>query len=150
MDVLKTLDNFKKKLDPEIERFMDSVIDEAQKKDRFIADALLFTKKTLLAGGKRLRPAFMYYGYLAGGGRERVKMLKASVSVELIHSYLLIHDDIIDSDLMRHGMDTVNARYEKIGKKMLLENKSRQFGDSMAIIIGDMTKFCLILNFLQR
>jgi geranylgeranyl diphosphate synthase, type I len=138
VDIMKTLGEFKKKIDPEIERFMDSTIDEAQKKDRFIADALRYTKKTLLSGGKRLRPAFMCYGYLAGGGKEQEKMLKASVSVELIHSYLLIHDDIIDSDSMRHGMDTVNARYEKIGKRMMLGNRSSHFGDSMAIIIGDM------------
>lgn len=138
MDIKKTLADFKAKIDPEIEQYMDEIIGKAKEKDRFVTDALKYVKKTLLAGGKRLRPAFMCYGYLAAGGKDQEEILKTSVSVELIHTYLLIHDDIIDSDLMRHGMDTMHYRYRKIGKKLFSESDSRQFGDSMAIIIGDM------------
>lgn len=138
MDIQKTLADFKKKIDPEIEKYMDEIIRKAKEKDAFVTDALKYVKKTLLAGGKRLRPAFMYYGYLAAGGGEKEKILKASVSVELIHTYLLIHDDIIDSDLMRHGIDTMHYHYRKIGKRMFLGSDPRQFGDSMGIIIGDM------------
>jgi geranylgeranyl diphosphate synthase type I len=138
MDIKKTLNDFKNKIDPEIEKYLNDAISEAKKKDIFIADALKYVKKFLLSGGKRLRPAFMYYGYLAAGGREREKMLKASVSVELIHAYLLIHDDIIDNDNKRHGIDTVHCRYQKVGRRFLSESMAKKFGESMAIIIGDM------------
>jgi geranylgeranyl diphosphate synthase, type I len=138
MDIQKTLADFKTKIDPEVKRYLDDIIERSKKKDAFVTDALKYVKKTLLAGGKRLRPAFMCYGYLAAGGKEWDKIIKTSVSVELIHTYLLIHDDIIDSDLMRHGMDTMHYHYRKIGKRLFFESDSRQFGDSMAIIIGDM------------
>jgi geranylgeranyl diphosphate synthase, type I len=138
MDIKKTLTDFREKIDGEIEEYLDEVIKEAKKKDIFIADTLRYVKKFLLAGGKRLRPAFMYYGYLAAGGKEKEKILKASVSVELIHAYLLIHDDIIDNDCRRHNIDTVNYRYQKIAKKIPGVHSPESFGNSMAIIIGDM------------
>lgn len=138
MDAIKTLAHFKKKIDPEIGRYFDRIIQEAGKRDKIIADALRYVKKLVLAGGKRLRPAFMCYGYLAAGGKERDEMLKTSASIELIHIFLLIHDDVIDKDVKRHGMDTVNVRYQKIGEKIFPGVDHNHFGNSMAVIVGDM------------
>ncbi len=138
LKVEKTLASFKAKLDKEIEKYFDIVIKETVQRDALMADAVKYVKQTVLAGGKRLRPAFMYYGYLAAGGEEKEKILRTSVSIELVHTFLLIHDDIIDRDKKRHGMDTVNFRYEKIGKKFFKKNDFEHFGNSMALIIGDM------------
>ncbi len=138
MDAIKTLAEFKKKIDPEIGRYFDRIIQEAGKRDKIIADALRYVKKLILAGGKRLRPSFMYYGYLAAGGKERNEMLKTSASIELVHIFLLIHDDIIDKDVKRHGIDTVNVRYQKIGEKFFPGVDHNHFGNSMAVIVGDM------------
>jgi geranylgeranyl diphosphate synthase type I len=91
-----------------------------------------------LAGGKRLRPAFMYYGYLAAGGDDRERLLKTAVAVELIHTFLLIHDDIIDRDALRHGQPTLHERYREWGKKYLNLAAPEHFGDSIALIVGDM------------
>lgn len=138
MDASKILAEFKKKVDPEIEKYFDKAIREAEGKDAIIAEALRYVRKIILAGGKRLRPAFMYYGYLAAGGREKDKIIRTSISIELIHTFLLIHDDIIDKDKKRHGFDTVNSRYEKLGKKFFRRISPGHFGNSMAIIFGDM------------
>ncbi|PIR73608.1 MAG: polyprenyl synthetase family protein [Candidatus Moranbacteria bacterium CG10_big_fil_rev_8_21_14_0_10_35_21] len=138
MDVKKELADFKKKIDKEIEDYFDATIKEVAKIDLITTDSLRYVKKIILAGGKRLRPAFMFYGYLAAGGKEKEKILKTAVSIELIHMFLLIHDDIIDRDGKRHGMETVNLHYEKIGKKLFPKNSVDHFGNSMAIIIGDM------------
>src|SRR4030042_447790 len=138
MDASKTLAEFKEKVDPEIEEYFNRVIREAEGKDAIIAEALRYVAKISLAGGKRLRPAFMYYGYLAAGGREREKIIKTSIGIELIHAFLLIHDDIIDKDEKRHNLDTVNFRYEKLGKKFFRRENPGHFGNSMAIIFGDM------------
>lgn len=138
MDAKKTLEEFKKKVDPEIAAYFQRVIEEAEKIDRNIASAIRYAEKITMSGGKRARAAFMYYGYLAGGGKERGKITKASVSIELIHSFLLIHDDIIDRDGKRHGVETMHVRYGKIGKKFLKAKDPEHFGNSMAIIIGDM------------
>ncbi|HBO16836.1 MAG: hypothetical protein UR69_C0001G0200 [Candidatus Moranbacteria bacterium GW2011_GWE2_35_2-] len=138
MDIKEELKKFKDLLDPEIEKYLDKAIKEAGKEDLFIADALRFVKKYVLSGGKRLRPALMYYGYLAAGGKEREKALKTAVSIELIHAFLLIHDDIIDKDDMRHGVDTAHYHFSKLGKKYFPKKDSAHFGNSIAIIVGDM------------
>lgn len=138
MDVKTTLKDFKKKIDKEIEIYLDKAIEESAKEDDLIAEALQYVKKMVLAGGKRLRPAFMYYGYMGAGGKEDEKIIKTAVSIELIHAFLLIHDDIIDRDSKRHGIETVNFRYQKIGKNIFPGSDHRHFGDSMGIIIGDM------------
>lgn len=138
MNIQKALNDFKKEIDIEIENHLDKAIKEAKKRDALITDALGYVKTFTLSGGKRLRAALMYYGYLATGGKEKKKMLKAAVSIELIHVFLLIHDDIMDKDEKRHGVDTVSRRYQKLGKRLYPEGDYKHFGNSMAIIIGDM------------
>ena len=133
----ESLKDFKKKLDKEITVYFDKTIKESEKRDSVITDALKYVKKFTLAGGKRIRPALMYYGYIGAGGKEKEKMIKTAVSIELVHEFLLIHDDIIDRDVERHGEDTVNRRYEKIGDKIFSGKDSKHFGVSMAIVIGD-------------
>lgn len=138
MSKLESLGILKKQFDFELERSFDEAIKDAKKKDIFIYEALRYVKKVAMTGGKRLRPAFMYYGYLAANGKEKEKIIKAAISIEFIHSFLLIHDDIIDRDVKRHSLDTVNFRYSKIGQKIFKVSDGAHFGDSMAIIIGDM------------
>lgn len=138
MKKLESLKILKEKIDKEIKDFFEEIIRETRGRDKFIAEELEYVKKVILSGGKRLRPAFMYYGYLAASGKEKEKIIKASVSVELIHCFLLIHDDIVDRDKKRHNLDTLNFRYSKIGKKLFKIDNGDHFGDSMAIIMGDM------------
>jgi len=138
MGKLDALSDFKKKIDVEIKKYLDRVIKEAEKTDNDMAGALRHSKKIIMSGGKRARAAFMYYGYLAAGGKEIKKMLKASVSIELIHSFLLVHDDVIDQDSKRHGIATIHEYYKKIGKRFLTKRNPERFGVSMAIIVGDM------------
>jgi geranylgeranyl diphosphate synthase type I len=90
-----------------------------------------------LAGGKRIRPALIYYAYLASGGENSCNIVKASMGIELTHSFLLIHDDIIDRDAKRHGVATIHERYKKIGQKIAPLKDSIHFGNSMAMIVGD-------------
>lgn len=138
MEIQKTLAQFKGKIDKEIEKYFDKVIKESKEKDLLTAEALKYVKKMTLASGKRLRPALMYFGYLGVGGKERKKIMKAAVSIELIHMFLLIHDDIIDRDVKRHGVDSLNFYFAKYARKNFRKKDAEHFGDSVAIIIGDM------------
>lgn len=115
MAELQALSDFKQKINIEIEKYLNRVIKESKGVDRGITDALKHSKKIIMSGGKRARAAFMYYGYLAAGGKELEKMLKASVSIELVNSFLLMHDDIIDQDGKRHGVTTTHEYYRRIG-----------------------------------
>ena len=66
----------------------------------------------VLDGGKRLRPLLVLAACQAVDGA-REASLRAAVSVELIHAYSLIHDDMpcMDNDVMRRGKPTVHVRY---------------------------------------
>ncbi len=79
------------------------------------------------AGGKRLRPALLllvaeaiaevepgsepYRSFPAGDG-EPVDVLKAAISVEVIQSFTLIHDDIMDDDDLRRGVPAVHEQFD--------------------------------------
>lgn len=138
MNIEKYLANFKKEIDREIAVYLDDVIKDFSRRDFLVAKTLKDVKKLVLAGGKRLRPALMYQSYLSMGGKDKERMLKTAVSIELIHFFLLIHDDIIDRDFKRHGQDTINFKYEKLAGKIFPQKDKAHFGKSVAIIVGDM------------
>lgn len=139
MDAIELLENYKKRVDKELCLFFDNKIKEARKKHTLGEGAVQYIKDFTLSGGKRLRPAMMYYGFLGSGGVDGDNILEASMSIELTHIFLLIHDDIIDKDEKRHGVKTLHERYKEFGK-VILQNKkeAEHFGNSMAMIAGDM------------
>lgn len=72
------------------------------------------------AGGKMLRPSLSLITAEAVGGQKE-SALKAGSAIELIHTFSLIHDDIMDQDDMRRGMPSVH----------------KVWGDDVAILAGD-------------
>jgi geranylgeranyl diphosphate synthase type I len=138
MDIKEELGKLKKEVDQELDIFLKKVIEDTEKIDKFLATVLQHCKDNLLADGKRVRPAMMHYGYLAGGGNQKKEIIKASMSVELIHFFLLMHDDIIDKDDLRHNQETIHSRYKKYSQKFFLAKDDKHFGISVAIVLGDM------------
>jgi len=72
------------------------------------------------AGGKKIRPSLVVLSCEAVGGRSK-DALKTAASMELIHTFSLIHDDIMDKDEMRRGKPSVHTLW----------------GEPMAILAGD-------------
>ena len=62
---------------------------------------------TIDAGGKRLRPLFVFVAGLAGS--EEAPLCRAAAAVELIHSATLVHDDVLDDAPLRRGRITIYA-----------------------------------------
>jgi geranylgeranyl diphosphate synthase type I len=138
MDVQILLRDFKARFDPKISAYFDTAEANAQKEDTLITEALKHVRHLTLAGGKRLRPACMFYGYLAGGGTDEEAILETAVSIELLHTFLLVHDDIIDRDDVRHGTSTLHRRYAELGRRYFPERDVEHFGNSIALIVGDL------------
>jgi geranylgeranyl diphosphate synthase, type I len=65
--------------------------------------------RLLAAGGKRLRPSFCYWGYRSAGGRHHDAIVRAAASLELLHTFAIVHDDIMDASDERRGEPTVHA-----------------------------------------
>lgn len=72
-----------------------------------IARHLLRTK------GKRIRPAFLFLSSRAAGNFTE-SSVDTSLSIELIHTATLLHDDVVDESEMRRGLNTVNAQWTNL------------------------------------
>jgi geranylgeranyl diphosphate synthase type I len=66
----------------------------------------------LLAGGKRLRPAIVMLSADAVKHGSSSDILPAALALELIHTFTLVHDDIMDDDSMRRGVPTVHTKWD--------------------------------------
>lgn len=75
-----------------------------------------------VAGGKRIRPAFCYWGWRASGQPDTDAMVRAAAALELVHAAAIVHDDLIDRSPLRRGRITA---HEKLG-------------DALAVMIGDL------------
>jgi len=138
MNATELLKEYKKSVDPVLGAYFKKKIKEAERMDPLAKQALKMLEDFTMSGGKRIRPALVYYGYLAAGVKKKENILEASMSIELTHVFLLIHDDIIDKDEKRHGVDTIHTRYEKISQKYFPKKNGEHFGNSMAMLVGDM------------
>jgi len=72
-----------------------------------LRDVAAALRDYLLRGGKRLRGALVLLGHEAAGG-QREAAIDASLGLELLHAYLLIHDDFMDQDDVRRGGPTLH------------------------------------------
>jgi geranylgeranyl diphosphate synthase, type I len=94
------------------------------------------TMAGLLAGGKRLRPAFCYWGWRAAGGRDCPEIYTAAAALELLHASALVHDDVMDASDTRRGQPSVHRQFEArhAGQG---HHGAEAFGVGAAILIGD-------------
>jgi geranylgeranyl diphosphate synthase type I len=65
--------------------------------------------RLLDSGGKRIRPAFCYWGYRTSTADHGAEAVRASASLELLHTFAIVHDDIMDSSEERRGVPTVHV-----------------------------------------
>ena len=89
------------------------------------------------SGGKRLRPALGYWGYRAAGGVPDQRIMRAAASLELFHTFALIHDDLMDGADERRGVPSVHTHVAIRAAAAGVDDPARS-GISAAILIGDM------------
>ncbi len=78
--------------------------------DGYNADVVAALKHLLQSGGKRMRPAVtILTGRLLGA--DRIRAITLSSAIELLHTATLVHDDLIDSSLLRRGIPTLNSHW---------------------------------------
>src|SRR5262252_5412001 len=114
-DFAERLDRYRKRVDAELTEILRSVEDIPER----LRAAMQYS---VLGGGKRVRPLLVYAsGELCGVDAEELDTISASV--ELVHAYSLVHDDLpaMDDDDLRRGRPTTH----------------RQFDEATAILAGD-------------
>src|SRR5580700_11505520 len=91
----------------------------------------------LLAGGKRLRPAFCYWGWRAAGGQDCPEIYTAAAALELLHASALVHDDVMDASDTRRGRPAVHRQFASRLAQAGFGDGADAFGAGAAILIGD-------------
>lgn len=137
MNVKQALKDYQKKVDIEIDKFFQEEREKAASVSPIASMALERLAEYSLRPGKRLRPALVFYGYKLFGGKEDDEAIKASIFIEILHAYLLIHDDVMDEDSMRRGEATMHEIYADEHRRLYKKYEAAHFGESMAICLGD-------------
>ncbi len=137
MQIRKKWQSYKNLIDLELGLFFQRQYQEVASFDPEIQTAWKHLEKVVVSSGKRLRP-FLFLWSANLKESEQKKIIPVAVSLELIHSYFLIHDDIIDRDLVRHGVETLHETYRKKWNKFEKDNsESLHFGNGIALLLGD-------------
>ncbi len=107
--------------------------------DEVLVEPLEQLSKIVLAGGKRLRPAFCYWAFVgAGGDPDSKEVVDAGAALEFLHTFALIHDDIMDGSFTRRGMDAVHVTFASRHRDARWQGESRRFGDGVGVLVGDL------------
>lgn len=96
---------------------------------------------SLLRGGKRLRAAFLYWGYRSAGGLDSQSLIALAGAMEMFQAAALIHDDVMDHSDLRRGMPTAHRRMAIRHAEQGWDGDGDDFGDAGAILAGDL---CLV------
>ncbi len=136
LDFKKQLGKFKKEIDKELVLFFEEKVFLPKDKEyKYFVDVL--REYTLRKTSKRIRGSLCFATYRMYGGRKRF-VFDVAVALELMHSFLLIHDDWIDGDKTRRGGLTVHKTFEHKFKK---QKNYEHTASSSAVILGDFASF---------
>lgn len=137
----KNLHEFVKLIDRKLENYFNSelkspfgVSTSEKKLTKLIWEHI---KEHNLRPAKRIRGSFIYYGYKLLNGNDSKAILDAAMSIELVHTALLMHDDFMDQDDTRRGHPTTHEYFKSIHQKKKWKFDAKHFGESLAVNTGD-------------
>jgi len=138
-------DKLKNKIEAELLKFSDEI-----KKGYCLQEIspLLFqcVKEFILRKGKRVRPVLFSAGYLGFAAKPAAGLYKSALSMELLHDFMLIHDDIIDKSPLRRGKPSMHSMLDAHLKKY----KNVKFsGQDLAIVTADVIYAIAVKAFLS-
>src|ERR1700712_816686 len=94
------------------------------------------------AGGKRFRPSMVMGAYESLGGTDSEAAAHIGAAFELLHTALIVHDDVIDRDFIRRGGVNVSGVYRDFAQTAGMPIPAAEHrGLSVAVIAGDLALF---------
>ena len=141
------IDALKKDIDKSLRKFLGEI---GKNYKLHLSSKILFDgmKDFLQRKGKRIRPLLFLVSYLGYTKRKKYsyeKLLKCSLSLELLHDFMLAHDDVIDSSELRRGKPTLH----KVFNKKMKVSGDDELGPSLSIVAGDVIFALAIEAFLS-
>lgn len=126
-------------LDTVIEAFLARQLDNAATMSPYYQDLWAEVARLIRSGGKRLRSRMVVLSYSMFGGKDVEAILPAAAAQELLHLGMLIHDDIIDRDYIRYGVDNIAGGYNKLYDELVSDKTDRlHYAHSAALLAGDL------------
>jgi geranylgeranyl diphosphate synthase type I len=131
------------KIAARVEQRLRILLDAEQQRwaklDDDLVEPFAAIRSLVLAGGKRLRPAFCHWGFVgAGGDPDDQLIVDAGAALELLHAFALFHDDVMDGSATRRGVPTVHTVHEQ-RHGGTWAGEARRYGEGVAILVGDLT-----------
>jgi geranylgeranyl diphosphate synthase type II len=93
-------------------------------------------------GGKRFRPRMVFAAYEALGGKDLEAAAYVGSAFELLHTALIVHDDVIDHDFVRRGIPNISGAFRNRALRAgASKDVAEHNGVSAAVIAGDLALF---------
>lgn len=134
------LTDIRRRVDDYLAELFDTTLRDDWKSADLDEFGFSLLREAALGGGKRIRPAFTQWAFLAaGGGVEDDLAIRAGAVFELLHTFALIHDDIMDEADTRRAMPTLHVSFTERHTTLGLRGSAQRYGENMAILLGDYT-----------
>lgn len=126
------------RVDDELGRFMKVQRQAMAEVDPSTTSLFAELERIIDSGGKRLRPLFCCLGHLAAGARIDDRMVRAAAALELLHTFAIVHDDVMDRSPSRRGSPASWVHLAEEHRRARLVGDPLGYGLSAAILAGDM------------
>jgi geranylgeranyl diphosphate synthase type I len=126
------------RVDRRILGLLDAELARWRAVDPELGEPLGALRALIAAGGKRLRPAFCHWAFVgAGGDPAEPRVVDAGAALELLHTFALVHDDVMDGSDQRRGLPSVHRGFINRHLGLGWRGDARRSGEGAAILVGD-------------
>ncbi|MGC4810388.1 polyprenyl synthetase family protein [Micromonospora sp. DT228] len=127
-------------VDETLTAFLDAEVDSLTEIDTSMGAFAASAREAVLLGGKRIRPTFAYWGWrgAVGGAEALSPVLPALAALELLHTFALVHDDVMDASTTRRGRPTAHVALADQHVQAGHRGDPGRFGEAVAVLIGDL------------
>ena len=126
------------RVDARILTLLDAEVARWRAVDPDLATPIGALRDLVAAGGKRLRPAFCHWAFVgAGGDPDDPVVVDAGASLELLHTFALVHDDVMDGSDQRRGRPAVHRAFVDDHRARGWHADPRRTGEGAAVLVGD-------------
>ncbi len=131
--------SFRQAISGQLQQFLDQQAEVLQPMGSELGTVHRMAQE-LLNGGKRLRPAFCAWGYVAAAGQpdDPGPLLQAAASLDVLHVSALVHDDVMDGSDVRRGRPAAHRQFEALHSAAGWLGDPQTFGHAGAILLGDL------------
>ncbi|QSB17184.1 polyprenyl synthetase family protein [Natronosporangium hydrolyticum] len=125
-------------MDAALAEFLRGQRERAGSLDAATTTLVAAAESFVLTGGKRLRPAFAYWGYRAAGGDDSDALVATVAALELVQASALVHDDVMDDSDTRRGAPAAHRRFAAEHQAAGWLGDPTDYGTAVAVLLGDL------------